>query len=193
MELFHRYITEVFFPALETNRQLPGCENKFCILFCDNCSIHCQDQWLKEFAERGVAVITYPPHTLHRFQVLDLLLSGRLKAAKKYISRADADPTDTDHLVRIFKAYELVTTSTTVRASWEKAGFEYCKLDDTSQLLVNNGGIRDSPEFAEIWRMNFPLDELSARWRVQKWGSMNRQFFKGNTRRFPDIKDSTQQ
>jgi hypothetical protein len=34
VELFCRYITEVFFPALETNRQLPGCENKPCILFC---------------------------------------------------------------------------------------------------------------------------------------------------------------
>jgi hypothetical protein len=34
-QLFHHYITEVFFPALETNRQLPGCENKLCILFCD--------------------------------------------------------------------------------------------------------------------------------------------------------------
>jgi hypothetical protein len=62
-ELFHRYITEVFFPTLETNRQLPGCENKFCILFCDNCSIQCQDQLPKEFAERGVAVLTYPSHT----------------------------------------------------------------------------------------------------------------------------------
>jgi hypothetical protein len=73
----------------------------------------------------------------------------------------------------------LVTTSTTVRASCKKAGFEYCKLDDTFQLLVKDGKIRDSPEFAEIWRMNFPLEALSARRRVQKWGFMNRQFFKG--------------
>jgi hypothetical protein len=73
----------------------------------------------------------------------------------------------------------LVTTSTTVRASWEKAGFEYCKLDDTFQLLVNDGKIRDSPEFAEIWRMNFPLEGLLARRRVQKWGFMNMQFFNG--------------
>jgi hypothetical protein len=64
-------------------------------------------------------------HTAHLFQVRDLLLFGRLKIAHKYIPRTDADPTDTDHLVRIFKAYELVTTSTTVRASWKKAGFEH--------------------------------------------------------------------
>jgi hypothetical protein len=173
-ELFHCYITEVFFSTLETNRQRTGCENKLCILFCDNCSIHCQDQLLKEFAESGAAVIIYPPHTSHLFQVLDLLLFGRLKAAKKYISRADADPTDTDHLVRIFKAYQLVPTSTTVRTSWKKAGFEYCKLDDTFQLLVNDGKIRDLPEVAQIWRMNFPLEGLSARRRVQERGFTNR-------------------
>jgi hypothetical protein len=90
-----------------------------------------------------------------------------LKAAKKYVPRADAGPTDTDHLIRIFKTDELVTTSTTVRASWKKAGFESCKLEDTFQLLVDDGTIQDSPEFAEIWRMSFPLEGLSARRRVQ--------------------------
>jgi hypothetical protein len=67
----------------------------------------------------------------------------------------------------------------TVRASWKKVGFEYCKLDDTFQLLVNDEKIRDSPELAEIRRMNFPLEGLSARRRVQIWGFMNKQFFKG--------------
>jgi hypothetical protein len=108
-----------------------------------------------------------------------------LQAAKKYIPRADADPTDTDHLVRILKAYELATTGTTLRASWKKVGFEYCKLDDAFQLLVHDGKIRDSPEFTEIWRMSFPLEGSSARRRVQKWGFMNRQFFKGRYLRIP--------
>jgi hypothetical protein len=121
---------------------------------------------LKEFAERGVADITYPHHTSHLFQVLDLLLFGRLKAVKKYILTADADPTDTNHLVRIFKAYELVATSTTIRVSWKKARFKSCKLDDTFQLLFNDEKIRDSPEFAEIWRMNLHLEGLLARRRV---------------------------
>ena len=80
---------------------------------------------LKEFAEQGVVVVTYPPHTSHIFQVLDVLLFGRLKSAKKYLPRNDGAPLQIDHLVRIFKAYEMVTTSSTIRASWVKAGFEY--------------------------------------------------------------------
>jgi hypothetical protein len=134
---------------------------------------------LKEFAERGVGVITSPPHTSHLFQVLDLLLFGRLKAAKRYIPRADAYSTGTDHLPRIFKVYELVMTNMKVRVSWKTAEFEHCKLDDTFQFLVNDGKIRDSPEFTEIWRMTFLLEGLSAWRRAIQWGFMNRQLFKG--------------
>jgi hypothetical protein len=177
-DLFRRYIEEIFFPALAANREMPGCRDKLAILFCDNCSIHCSEILLREFAEKGVVVVTYPPHTSHIFQVLDVLLFGRLKSAKKYIPRNDADASGIDHLVRIFKAYEMVTTSTTIRASWVKAGFEYCRRDDAFYLLVNDGKIRDSPDFSEIWRMNFPVEALSTRRRNQKWGLMNQPYFK---------------
>jgi hypothetical protein len=55
------------------------------------------------------------------------LVVWAIKTHQKYIPRNDTDPPGIDYLVRIFKAYELVTTSTTVRSSWAKTGFEYCK------------------------------------------------------------------
>jgi hypothetical protein len=178
-ELFSRSLDEIFFPAVAANRELPGCSDMLCILFCDNCSIHCSDSILERFAEKGVALITYPPHTSNIFQVLDVLLFAQLKSAKKYIPRNDGAPPGIDHLVRIFKAYETVTTSTTVRNSWAKAGFEHCQRDGVSYLVINDGKIRDSPEFSEVWRKNFPIERLSARRRATKWGFMNRQYFKG--------------
>jgi hypothetical protein len=45
--------------------------------------MHCTEAILRRFAEKGAAVITSPPHTSHIFQVLDVFLFGRLKAAKK--------------------------------------------------------------------------------------------------------------
>jgi hypothetical protein len=85
---------------------------------------------------------------------------------------------DLPRAVRISKAYKLVTTGTTGRASWAKAGFEYCKRDDTYYLLVNDGKIRGMPEFFEVWRINFPIESLSARARSggheaterERWG-----------------------
>jgi hypothetical protein len=78
---------DIFFPALQRNRQLRGCKDKLCNFFCDNCSIHCTDQILKEFAEKGVAAITYPPHPSNLFQGVDVLLFGRLKSTTKYLPK----------------------------------------------------------------------------------------------------------
>jgi hypothetical protein len=75
-ELFARHIEEIFFPAVEANRQLPGCQDKLCLFFCDNCSIHCTESIPRTFAEKSVAVITCLPHTSHIFQALDVLLFG---------------------------------------------------------------------------------------------------------------------
>jgi hypothetical protein len=61
-ESFQEYIRTAFIPTVEHNRELPGCENKPAILFCDNCSCHCSDDVLKELAEQGILVITDPPH-----------------------------------------------------------------------------------------------------------------------------------
>jgi hypothetical protein len=60
-----------------------------------------------------------------------------------------------------------------------KAGFEYCKRDGASYLFINDGTIRDSMEFSEIWNINFPIEKRSPRRRAQKWGFMNRYYFKG--------------
>jgi hypothetical protein len=73
----------------------------------------------------------------------------------------------------------MVTTSTTVGASWMKAGFDHCKRDEAFYLLVNDEKIRDSPEFSEIWRINFLIEALSAGRRQQKRRFMNQKYFKG--------------
>jgi hypothetical protein len=119
-ELFARHIEDIFFPAVEANRQLPCCQDKLCLFFGDNCSIDCIESILRRFAEKDVAVITYAPHTSHIFQVLDVLLFARLKAAKKYVPRDGTALAVINYLVRIFKAYETITTSTMVRGSWKQ-------------------------------------------------------------------------
>jgi hypothetical protein len=135
---FGRYVETAFFPAVVANRKLPGCRNKSVVSFCDNCACHWSEDMLIEFARHGVLVLSYPPHTSNLFQLLDLLLFGRLKSAKKYLPGCDRAPTSIDHIIRMFKAYETVTTSTMVRSGWEKAGFEYAKMGKVFHLVVNN-------------------------------------------------------
>jgi hypothetical protein len=45
----------------------------------DNCSIHVQVETLQTLADHRVKVITFPPHTTHIFQCLDLSLFGKFK------------------------------------------------------------------------------------------------------------------
>jgi hypothetical protein len=110
-ELFNTYIDEVVISVAVANRELAGCSGKPAILLRDNCSAHCCDDVLKKLARHGIHVITYPPHTSHIFQVLDVLLFGVLKRGKKYQRRDDSLHRDVDHVLRLFRAYEQATTS----------------------------------------------------------------------------------
>jgi hypothetical protein len=176
-EIFRRYIEAVFFPAVAANRKLRGRRNKPATLFCDNCAYHCSEDTLIEFARHGVLVLSYPPHTSNLFQVFDLPMFGRLKSPKKYLPRNGQASASIDHIIWIFKAYETVSTSTMVRGYWEKAGLEDAKTGEAFHLLVNDGKIRESTDFLEVWRINHPLGDLSSRRREQKWGCLNIDFF----------------
>jgi hypothetical protein len=65
----------------------------------------------------------YAPHTWDISQVLDLLLFGTLKRHKKYLPRDEDEVREVDHILRIFRPYEAVTTSTRVRDCQEKVSF----------------------------------------------------------------------
>jgi hypothetical protein len=182
-DIFINYIRTVLIPAVENNRLLPGCSKKPALLFCDNCSCHCKDDVMKELASHGILLITYPPHTSHIFQVLDILLFGQLKRIKKHLVRDLTLGRDLDHIMRIFRAYELATTSVMVRSSWEKAGFGFERRDRTTYLSVLEARIRESPEFAEVWGIDYPEERLTLRRRQQPWGWVNERFFRKEYRR----------
>jgi hypothetical protein len=177
-DIFVHYLRDVLIPVVESNRRLPGCRKKPSILFCDNCRCHCSDEILQELANHGILVLTYPPHTSHLFQVLDVLLFGRLKAAKKYLPRGEIPSPQVDHVMRVFRAYEMATTSTTIRSSWERAGFGFQKRDGTLYLYVHEQRIRNGDEFAEVWRIDHDEANLSARRRQQQWGWINERYFR---------------
>jgi hypothetical protein len=107
--IFERYVDTVLIPAVEANRELPGCAEKPAIFFWDNSSSHISESILRKLACHGV-VITYPPHTSHVFQVLDVLLFGIMKRSKMYQMRDDGLSVHVYHILRLFRAYEAATT-----------------------------------------------------------------------------------
>jgi hypothetical protein len=113
-----------------------------CNLFCDNCKAHGPEGLLKKLARQGIPVLTYPSRNSHVFQVLDVLLFGILKRAKKIERRDDRLAPEVDHILRLFRAYEKVTTSTRVRMSWDRTGFDFERRDGTTYLAINEAKIR---------------------------------------------------
>jgi hypothetical protein len=73
--------------------------------------------------------------------VLDVLLFDRLKSAKKSLPRDDSQDPQADHAMRVSRASEITTTSSTVRGSREKIGFGFVKRDGIYDRLVNKGPI----------------------------------------------------
>jgi hypothetical protein len=137
--IFEKFFDAVIIPAVIPNHGIDGCKGKPAIVFCDNCSAHFSDDILKKLDRYVIIVITYPAHVSHLFQVLDVLLFGILKRAKKCQRRNDMIRKEVDHALWLFQADEQVTVSTTTRASWNEPGFEYERHDNGTYLSLNEG------------------------------------------------------
>jgi ribonuclease BN (tRNA processing enzyme) len=137
---------------------------------------------LEKLARYRALVVMYPPHTSHIFQVPDVLLSGLVKRSKKYQIRDDALPIHVDHILGLFRVYEAVMASTTIRAAWGQTGLEYEKRNMTTYLSINEGQILESRDFREIWMFDYRECQLSARRQKQKWGWINEHKFRKNER-----------
>jgi hypothetical protein len=118
---------------------------------------------LENLTRHRVLVLTYPPHTSHIFQVLDGLLFSLAKRSKKYQIRDDTLPIHVDHILKLFRADEGAMARTTIQAAWRQTGFEYENRNMTTYLSINEGQIRESRDFREIWMFDYHESQLSAR------------------------------
>jgi hypothetical protein len=75
-EWFAEYISTVLLPCIEELRSNCEFADREAVLLMDNCSVHTRAESLQEPADYRVTVITFPPHTTHIFQSVDLSLFG---------------------------------------------------------------------------------------------------------------------
>jgi hypothetical protein len=148
------------------------------------CSAHCSDEVLGKLGMCGILVITYPPHTSHIFQVLDVLLLGILKKAKRYQRHDDTLRREVDHVLRLFRAYEQATTSATIRVLWLKTGFDYETRDAATYLIVNENKIRQGDGFREVWLFDCHTPRISKKMASQRWGWTNKHLFRKTEKDF---------
>jgi hypothetical protein len=154
-EIFERYVNTVLIPAVEANRQLPGCDKKPAILFCDNCSAHMSNSMSTKLARHGVLVLTYPPDMSHIFQLLDVLLFSLVKRSKKYQIRDDTLPIHVDYILRLFRAYGAAMASITIQlyTTGRPSDWQISRLEDGRDHYVRK------------WKFELYLADTGARGR----------------------------
>jgi hypothetical protein len=88
----------------------------------DNCSIHLQADTLQTLAGHQVKVITFPPHTIHIFQCLDLSLFRNFKKKMNYKLPPESDEHTEGFIKRIFHLMKQTLMEDNVRSAFMQLG-----------------------------------------------------------------------
>jgi hypothetical protein len=125
-KLFLEYARDAAIPTVESNQDIPGSRTKPGVVFWDNGARHCYGDIFQEWGKHRIPLITYPPHTSPIIQVIDVMLFGRLKSAKKCLpSNNKLDP-QVDHTMRVFRTYEVATAGMTVTKLLRESRLSVC-------------------------------------------------------------------
>jgi hypothetical protein len=85
------------------------------------------------------------------FQALDLVFFGLLKKLKASATGEFDDDSVKAQVTKLIQAYEQTATSSTIRGSFRKAGYEHDTATRPFKLRVVQERLRENPGFQEMW------------------------------------------
>jgi branched-subunit amino acid aminotransferase/4-amino-4-deoxychorismate lyase len=91
---------------------------------------------------------------------------------------------EVDHALRLCHAYGQAMTSTTIRGSWLKTGFDYETRKVTTYRIVNEIRIRQGDAFREVWLFDYHPARISKSAASQRLEWINDHLFRKMERRF---------
>jgi hypothetical protein len=161
VEIFLKYVRTVFLPYLVSIRGLGPFAPEEAVLLMDNYSAHFTDDVIRFVTEARVPVITFAPHTTHNFQVLDRTLFGILKRRPRYELPFETDNSMVKFLMKVYDGFKQTMVPSNVWGAFHALGFDYDTRREPSRLLFDEGTLRGSGGFQELWSLDLPLDQLS--------------------------------
>jgi hypothetical protein len=177
--LFYDYISTVFIPYVLTVRDRTGFENGTGILLMDSAIPHTSERVRRLLGENSIIAITVPAHTTNLFQALDLVFFGVLKKLKVSATGEFDDDSVKGQVTKLIQAYEQTATSSTIRGSFRKPGFEHDTATRPFKLRVVQERLREKPGFQETWGRDVSVGTLPVRRQVQRFGIINSEFLPG--------------
>jgi hypothetical protein len=115
-QLFAECISTVLLPDIDELRSNEEFAAKETVLLMDNCSIHVQTETLQTLVDDRVKAITFPLHTAHIFQCLDLSLFGNFKKKMNYKLPLESDEHTAGFIKQIFHLMKQTLVEDNVRS-----------------------------------------------------------------------------
>ena len=179
-ELFYQYTQDEIIPYITRKRESLQLPHTKAVLMMDNCSLHCSQRILNLLTENGILCITFPPHTSHIFQMLDLVTFPVMKSVYRTMKHTSNLNPAADSLYRSIAALQTALLPKTVRGAFEKGGFTQIYTDGYYLLNFNEEKLRFSKDFKETFDIDFPISQLTQRQLNQTWGILNTDLLEDN-------------
>ena len=169
-EIFGDYIRDVVFPYIDELRKHKKFENEMAVILCDNCSSHVDDVLYEEMAKRNIRFITFPPHSSHLFQPLDLVTFGIFKMKLKTITDENDRCKQAKTIDDIICALESATISKYNRSAFKRAGLKIDTGCSPHRCTIDEQILRQRIEEANLQQGEPNMNR-------SMFGFMNKKFF----------------
>jgi hypothetical protein len=145
----------------------------------DNCSLHVTLAVIEllSTARLRVVVITFAPHAMEIFQVLDLALFGVLKPRPRYQLPLEDDAGSIRFIKMMYHDHDFRMTMTMIEPnSWGAfggLGVNYSVVDGVQRASFDDMSLCESESLKELWDIDFRLAKLSPRRQMCTFSSIN--------------------
>jgi hypothetical protein len=172
--IFPDSIRTMFLPHIDMLRDLAHFVQEPAVLLMDNCSAHVRDDVIRILNEAAVRLITFAPHTIQIFQLLDLTLFGVLKRRPRYELPLDDDNATVRFIMKVYHDFGQTMIGPNIWGAFRALGLEFDVGSVPYMLLFGKIKLRERAGFQALWSVAFPLDQLSGRRRTTRFDWINK-------------------
>jgi hypothetical protein len=120
--IFKEYVRDVVLKYFNTTGETMHLDDFAAVLLCDNCASHIHEEVMATLARENIWLISFPSHTSHLCQPLDLVTFAAFKREKREIHVNCPEGSQAWQIPKLAKALEHVMDSSNHRAAFKRAG-----------------------------------------------------------------------
>jgi hypothetical protein len=140
----------------------------------DGSSAHVRDDGIRILTEARVRVTTFAPERTHVFQILDLILFDVLKRRPRYELPVDDENATLRVIRKVDHDSRQIMIQPNIWGAFRALGLEFDMRREPYGLLFDEEKLRGRAGCQELWSVDFPLDQLSGRRRIARFGWINK-------------------